>query len=231
MKQAGLYTITNKLDGTAYVGSSVNVTRRLRDHKNMLRNGKHHSIHLQRAWDRDGEASFEFAMAIALENPDECLIQEQILLDSMKDSGLKVYNVATKTDCSALGRKWSEETRSKLKDQRASQWDDPKKRAKMSVVLSAVKGAEEARAAHTAKMRAYWESPKGLARRLAKTPLSEEHKRKIGESSKGRVKSAAEREKLSRAHKGRIFSETHIQNIRIAQQKRRKNASLSTTTL
>lgn len=43
--------------------------------------------------------------------------------------------------------------------------------------------------------------------------FSEEHKRKISESSKGRIKSEETRKKLSNAHKGKIFTEEHKRNI------------------
>ena len=56
----GVYMIKNKINGKFYIGSSVDITYRWARHKRQLRNGNHHSIHLQRAWDKYGEENFEF---------------------------------------------------------------------------------------------------------------------------------------------------------------------------
>ena len=55
-----VYAIRNIIDGKMYIGSSVNIDRRKREHFNALKRGQHHSIHLQRAWDRYGKNSFKF---------------------------------------------------------------------------------------------------------------------------------------------------------------------------
>lgn len=57
---AGLYEIIHVASGRAYVGSSVDVARRLRAHRALLRRGRHDNVWLQRAWARDGEDAFAF---------------------------------------------------------------------------------------------------------------------------------------------------------------------------
>lgn len=57
----GIYTITNKITGDCYVGSTtVSFYNRRRDHFKNLRKGSHHSIKLQRAFNKYGEESFKF---------------------------------------------------------------------------------------------------------------------------------------------------------------------------
>lgn len=41
--ETGIYTITNRLDGKRYVGSSKNFATRWRVHTSLLRRGKHHN--------------------------------------------------------------------------------------------------------------------------------------------------------------------------------------------
>jgi group I intron endonuclease len=77
----GIYKITNKNNGKSYFGSSKNIETRWLTHKNQLKNGIHHNIHLQRTWDKYGEDIFVFEIV------EECDINilletEQKYLDS-----------------------------------------------------------------------------------------------------------------------------------------------------
>lgn len=58
-KQAGVYQIKNVLNGHSYIGSTNNFYDRLIQHRSHLRKQKHHSIALQRAYDKYGESNFE----------------------------------------------------------------------------------------------------------------------------------------------------------------------------
>ena len=57
-----IYKITNKENNKIYIGSSFNIEKRKNAHFNALRNGKHHSIHLQRAYNNYGEKAFVFTV-------------------------------------------------------------------------------------------------------------------------------------------------------------------------
>lgn len=59
----GIYIITNLITRDCYVGSSVNIAVRLKEHQRELRLGKWMSLktsHFQNAWDRYGEEKFVF---------------------------------------------------------------------------------------------------------------------------------------------------------------------------
>lgn len=56
----GIYKIENKLTGDYYVGSSKQVKKRWNRHKKDLEGNKHHSLILQRAWNKYGEYCFTF---------------------------------------------------------------------------------------------------------------------------------------------------------------------------
>lgn len=62
----GVYTITNVLTGRQYIGASVNMLERWRDHRNMLRSGRHGTPRLQEAWNTDGEVHFRFGVLLAM---------------------------------------------------------------------------------------------------------------------------------------------------------------------
>ena len=60
LKKSGIYGIVNLNDGRVYVGQAANIWLRCNQHFNSLRRGDHRNLRLQRAYERDGEASFLF---------------------------------------------------------------------------------------------------------------------------------------------------------------------------
>lgn len=60
MKGQFIYKIINTVNGKFYVGSTTNTSERFRVHRNRLRKGRHHSQHLQAAWNKYGEKIFVF---------------------------------------------------------------------------------------------------------------------------------------------------------------------------
>lgn len=56
----GIYKITNIVNGKVYIGQSINMKARWKDHINSLNRQTSHSILLQRAWDKYKEENFTF---------------------------------------------------------------------------------------------------------------------------------------------------------------------------
>ena len=54
-KICGIYCIENIINHKKYIGQSQNVFRRMYNHKNLLRNNKHHNSYLQNSWNKYGE--------------------------------------------------------------------------------------------------------------------------------------------------------------------------------
>ena len=103
MKQSGIYRIVNKINGKGYVGSSKDLVDRWRRHKRLLQDNKHHSNHLQYAWNKYGEDKFEF---VILEYIDGSKGQkylrerEQYWIDFYNASNPeKGYNISKKSQC------------------------------------------------------------------------------------------------------------------------------------
>jgi group I intron endonuclease len=57
---SGIYQIRNSVNGKIYVGSAKNIYARWTAHKAQLRENRHHSILLQRAWNKYGAFAFSF---------------------------------------------------------------------------------------------------------------------------------------------------------------------------
>jgi group I intron endonuclease len=57
---SGIYCIVNTENSKIYVGSSIRLNLRKRQHWCRLRKGKHYNKHLQFAWNKYGEEVFEF---------------------------------------------------------------------------------------------------------------------------------------------------------------------------
>lgn len=51
----GIYQIKNLETENIYIGSSINISRRISAHKYLLKKGTHHCTFLQRAWNKYGE--------------------------------------------------------------------------------------------------------------------------------------------------------------------------------
>lgn len=109
LPKSGVYLIRNKVNEKVYVGSSAkSVKGRIAGHRKELRNGYHGNRHLQAAWNKYGEASFEFKSICRCE-PEECIEIEQAWIDAYRSAERDFgYNLSP-TAGSCLGVKHTEE--------------------------------------------------------------------------------------------------------------------------
>ena len=77
--EAGIYRILNTVTGKYYIGSANNFRKRYKKHINQLRNNKHHSIYLQRSFNKHGEDLFIFEVVETI--PKDELIDNTYLID------------------------------------------------------------------------------------------------------------------------------------------------------
>lgn len=108
---SGVYMIRNVLNQKCYIGSSANLSRRLRDHLNCLNKQTHQNKHLQAAYNKYGQKSFEFAILEQCENIVDTLVAiEQKYLDLKPE-----YNNAPYANTN-LGCKRSASQRKKMSE-------------------------------------------------------------------------------------------------------------------
>lgn len=66
----GIYKITNLTNGKVYVGQSIHIEQRFKEHEYSLCNNRHDNRYLQAAWNKYGKASFMFEVI------EECRVDE-----------------------------------------------------------------------------------------------------------------------------------------------------------
>jgi hypothetical protein len=152
MRISGIYKIANLADGKVYVGSSANITGRFGDHKKLLRRGKHHSPHLQSAWNKYGEDSFDFEVVEIVDDRHRILEREQHWIDELKaalpDFGYNVCAVSAgrfgvphsaeakaKMSAAATGRTHTVESREKMSKSQRGRAVSTETREKLKTIM------------------------------------------------------------------------------------------------
>ena len=137
-KNFGIYVITNSIDGKVYIGSTIrNFRKRWREHRNLLKDGNHGNVHLQRAWNKYGEENFQFEILEKLEDKKDLSLvskREEYWISSFgsfkPESG---YNIEI-----IIGERKvvSEETRNKISDANSGRKCSPEAKEKIVKTLS-----------------------------------------------------------------------------------------------
>ena len=184
----GIYKIENKITKDFYIGSSNNIEKRFYFHKWSLKNKNHHSIVLQRAFNKYGEENFEF---IILEkcSKEELISKEQVYLDTLNP----IYNInkiaenctgrilpqksRNKISIKNKGRKHSAETRKKLSEYRLNNPLIFTDEIKLKISISK-KGVNNPMYGKTYKTRV-----EAVVKALTGKPRSQEIKNKIGKAN------------------------------------------------
>lgn len=105
----GVYQILNTVNGKSYVGSTADsFGSRWSKHRHQLRLNKHHSIVLQRAYNKYSEKSFKYTI-LQYSLPKDCIRKEQWFIDVIKPE----YNISQIAG-SLLGVIPTKQTRDKI---------------------------------------------------------------------------------------------------------------------
>lgn len=111
--EAGVYLISNNVNGKCYVGSTIHLDRRRLEHFSSLANNKHPNRHLQNAYNKYGVNAFEFEILETILIDDNIkktlLSREQFWIDNLKPE----YNILPVAG-SSLGYRHTEETKKKI---------------------------------------------------------------------------------------------------------------------
>lgn len=237
MKNIGIYKIENIKNNKKYIGSSVNLKKRKREHFNSLKNNSHHSFLLQRAYNKHGDDCFKFEVLEFIYNEESLIEREQYWMDYYKSYDKKLgYNISP-TAGKITGVRFSEETKLKMsetKKRMGSKPPSPKGRVvsqdtrdnlskintgkKMSAEtrekLSTAHKGKKLTAEHKEKIRKsntgkkMPEHVKKIISSINKSrKLTDEQKDRLRIANTGRIVSSETREKLSKIHLGRKVSE------------------------
>lgn len=149
---SGIYRIRNILNDRVYIGSAVNLARRWGLHKHQLRQNKHHSLKLQRAWNKYGEDRFVFEIVELVDDRGMLVEREQNWLDSTSACACG-YNTVPVAG-SSLGHKYSKESRDKLRASRLGHVRSLESRIKQSEAMRGKPKSPEHRASMAAANKA-----------------------------------------------------------------------------
>lgn len=170
---SGIYRIWHVDSGKSYIGSSVTLRRRIRDHFRDLRAGAHANPKLQRAWNAHGEDAFRCEV-VELDEKSQLTKREQFYIDSFHAIGATGFNVVPRAD----RREMSTETRERI----AAAMRTPENRELMRKYATGRKHSDEAKAKVSAAARGRKHSASSRSKMSALRigmKFSDEHRRNI----------------------------------------------------
>ena len=99
----GIYRIFCLANDKVYIGSSINIEKRWREHRQLLHRLEHPNNHLQNAWCKYGSTEFEFKV-LEVCPPDKLIEREQCYLDAAFKYRGYVFNATRHASASARFR-------------------------------------------------------------------------------------------------------------------------------
>ena len=186
----GVYSIRAS-SGNLYIGPSQNIRKRWREHRNDLKRGRHHSVVLQKAFDKYQD-TLEYTLLLVC-NPKDLVTYEQQYIDFYKPK----YNICLIAG-SCLGFKHTDETRQKMSEAHKGMPVSEESRRKIALskigkprpqhVIDAVKKALTGRRLSEAKKQNLREKMGGKNHPNWGKKHSEETKAKISEKARSRFR-------------------------------------------
>lgn len=207
LNKSGIYKITNTINDKCYIGSAVNIKNRWVQHIKHLNSDNHHSVYLQRAWNKDGKENFKFEILLICLK-EELLIKEQSFLDWLNPE----YNMC-KIAGSSLGYKHTIHTRNKMSSSQKGRIISEETRNKISLANKGHNTSEETRLKISLSQKGKVISEETRLKQSIikcgkkRTPHTKETKEKMSDSAKGRIRSKTTCLKLSIAGKNKKIPE------------------------
>lgn len=118
----GIYKIINNINGKVYVGQSINIKTRWKEHINALKRGDSGCTLLQRAWNKYGEENFSFEiLELCFEDELDDIEIKYIKLYDAVNSGYNIESGGNKH------KRLSIDTKQKLSNSAKERLSDPTK--------------------------------------------------------------------------------------------------------
>lgn len=191
--KAGIYCIKCLANDKYYIGSAVSLGKRIKAHRNLLIGDKHHSPHLQRAWNKLGIKNFVVQILEFVDDVNKLVEREQYYIDNYLSYDDRFgYNISP-TAGSNLGVKMSDEARMKMSEH--SYWK-----------TGTPEFVEEMRKKTSKRFKNKSPINKGI-------PISEETREKLRIANLGKKHTEQEKQKISIANKGRPKTEEEKRKI------------------
>ncbi len=241
--KSGIYIIKCISNGVSYIGSAIDLDKRINQHKYALNRGDH-KRKIQNAWNKYGEENFVFEILEYVEDVKELIKREQYYLNNIlfaiefilgqnnKFRQLAFNNNPTAE--SRLGSKsppFTEEHKRKISEGVKKSYEGKRGEEKREKIRNGQKNrnnhthSEESRE----KMSISHMGKKLSADTIAKMSKfqkgrkhSETHISNRATALRGKKRTEEQRKRMSEAQKGRIISEETKQKMREAHKKRRK---------
>lgn len=193
----GIYKIVNDVNGKIYIGQSININARWKDHVNSLRRGVSRCTLLQRAWNKYGEEHFYFEI-LELCSEDMLDAVEIKYINLYNSCNVNVgYNIESggnqqkhladetkrKIGDANRGRRHSDESKKKMSESRAGEKNGMYGKSHSEESKKKMSDAKKGKPGHP---RTDYQKECARLANLGKY-VSEETRKKISEANKGRV--------------------------------------------
>ena len=200
---SGIYSITNQINGHQYIGSAVNLRKRQMNHWFHLRRGTHDNPHLQRAWAKYREHAFVFEILHIVHVSTKLVALEQRVIDHLKP----VYNIRRKAN-SNLGIRYSAATKKKISMALKGRTRSVEQIQQMSGRPCSIETRRKIGTANSGRKHSLSARMKMSEQRRG-VPISNAHRRKIGDALRGRQRqpfSRTWRQRIGAASKGNQYA-------------------------
>lgn len=196
----GVYKIFNTIDGKFYIGSSVNIQSRFKQHIKNLDNNCHNNKYLQNAWNKYGKSAFKFIVIEEVEDVSKLRERENFYITETNCTSHTIgYNMLRDTNI-GLGVSASAEVRKKISNACKGKLNGNYGRKHTPEELKKIRDNRWG-VGYVCKPRS-----NGAHKRLTEEELKLSRKR-LSEKLKGRKMSEETKQKLSKYRTGKKASE------------------------
>ena len=231
----GVYKIINNVDGKFYIGSSVHIEKRFKQHKKDLNSGTHNNRSLQNDWNKYEDNNFKFIVIECVENISDLRNRETYYIQKTHCTNHKIgYNLLDNANI-GLGVKASDEVRKKISDACTGVKNGNYGRKHTTEELERIRAnrwgknyIKKPRKPYKRKTSEELELVrKKASERMKNRVVSEETKRKISESKKGKRVSEETRAKYRMQRKGDKNANSKLTKEQVFEIYRKMNSGIN----